>query len=167
MLYVDRPESLPEDEHLFGASGRVQTGSYDVRPLGRACIQAFFGGALARELVRQDALLAYALDELVGLFGTGIRKRLTGAAISDWASDRFSRGSYSHALVGCAGSRAKLASAIDNRLFFAGEATSPVFFSTAHGAYESGLRAAAEIARSLPASVCGFPRRHYVSHVSA
>jgi monoamine oxidase len=33
---------------------------------------------------------------------------------------------------------------VDDRLFFAGEATSPHFFSTAHGARDSGERAAAE-----------------------
>ena len=38
---------------------------------------------------------------------------------------------------------------VDGRLFFAGEATSPHFFSTAHGAYESGVRAASELASSI------------------
>jgi monoamine oxidase len=41
--------------------------------------------------------------------------------------------------------RAVLAAPIDNRLFFAGEATSPNFFSTAHGARDSGERAAKEV----------------------
>jgi monoamine oxidase len=34
-------------------------------------------------------------------------------------------------------------------LFFAGEATSPNFFSTAHGARDSGERAAGEVLKSL------------------
>jgi monoamine oxidase len=38
---------------------------------------------------------------------------------------------------------------VDGRLFFAGEATSSKFFSTTHGAHETGLRAAAEVTRSL------------------
>jgi monoamine oxidase len=37
-----------------------------------------------------------------------------------------------------------LAAPVDGRLFFAGEATSPHFFSTAHGAHDSGKRAAKE-----------------------
>ena len=47
---------------------------------------------------------------------------------------------YSHALPGYAEMRAVLAAPVDGRLFFAGEATSPNFFSTAHGAgkWESG-----------------------------
>ena len=43
------------------------------------------------------------------------------------------------------GDRAVLAAPIDGRLFFAGEATSPHFFSTAHGARDSGERAAREV----------------------
>ena len=44
--------------------------------------------------------------------------------------------------------RAVLAAPVDGRLFFAGEATSPNFFSTAHGARDSGERAARELLRS-------------------
>jgi monoamine oxidase len=39
---------------------------------------------------------------------------------------------------------------VNDRLFFAGEATSPNFFSTAHGARESGERAAKEVMASKP-----------------
>ncbi|WP_425301956.1 FAD-dependent oxidoreductase [Rhizobium favelukesii] len=40
--------------------------------------------------------------------------------------------------------RRQLAKPFDNRLFFAGEATSATDFSTAHGAYQSGVRAAGQ-----------------------
>ncbi|MCJ9730994.1 FAD-dependent oxidoreductase, partial [Bradyrhizobium sp. PRIMUS42] len=48
--------------------------------------------------------------------------------------------------------RAVLAAPVDGRLFFAGEATSPIFFTTAHGARDSGERAAQEVlaARGKP-----------------
>ena len=73
------------------------------------------------------------------------RKKLKPLAESRWAHDPFARGSYSHALPGHAGKRAVLAAPVDGRLFFAGEATSPNFFSTAHGAGDSGERAAKEV----------------------
>ncbi len=38
---------------------------------------------------------------------------------------------------------------VDNRLFFAGEACSSNFFSTAHGAYETGTAAAEAALKSL------------------
>ncbi len=36
------------------------------------------------------------------------------------------------------------------RIFFAGEATSPDFFTTAHGAQQSGVRAAREAMQTKP-----------------
>jgi len=44
-----------------------------------------------------------------------------------------------------------LAQPFDDRIFFTGEATHPFDFSTAHGAYESGLRAAEEAIAALAA----------------
>ena len=58
-------------------------------------------------------------------------------------------GSIREAKSGHAGDRAVLAAPVDGRLFFAGEATSPEFFSTAHGARDSGERAAREVLASL------------------
>ncbi len=54
-------------------------------------------------------------------------------------------------LPGHAGKRAVLAAPVDGRLFFAGEATSPNFFSTAHGAQDSGERAAGEVLGAVSA----------------
>ena len=60
-------------------------------------------------------------------------------------------GAYSYALPGHANARAALASPFDDRLFFAGEATHAYDFSTAHGAHDSGVRAAEEVIAALPA----------------
>jgi monoamine oxidase len=38
---------------------------------------------------------------------------------------------------------------VEGRLFFAGEATSPGGFSTAHGAYQEGVRAAEAVLIAL------------------
>jgi monoamine oxidase len=70
---------------------------------------------------------------------------------SNWAGLPSIGGAYSHALPGHAGMRQVLARPFDNRLFFAGEATHATDFSTAHGAYESGLRAADEAILALTA----------------
>jgi len=76
-------------------------------------------------------------------------RRLRPLAASFWRQDEFARGSYSYALPGHADDRARLAEPVDDRLFFAGEATSPNFFSTAHGAYETGAAAAEAVLASL------------------
>jgi monoamine oxidase len=38
---------------------------------------------------------------------------------------------------------------VEDRIFFAGEATHETFYSTAHGAWESGVRAADEAIAAL------------------
>jgi monoamine oxidase len=150
MLALDRPEALPADGNLRGATMRTAMGSYHLRPFGQPCIEGFFGGRFAQQLedAGEGALAAQAIEEIVALLGSQFRIRLKPLAESRWAHDPFARGSYSHALPGHAGDRAVLAAPVDGRLFFAGEATSPNFFSTAHGARDSGERAAREVMAS-------------------
>ena len=147
MLALDEPDALPKDGSLRGATMRAAMGSYHLRPFGQPCIEGFFGGSFARELEHagDGAFAAQSIDEIVALLGSDYRKKLKPLAESRWAQDPFARGSYSHALPGHAGARAILAAPVDGRLFFAGEATSPNFFSTAHGARDSGQRAAGEV----------------------
>jgi monoamine oxidase len=151
MLSLDQPETLPKDGNLRGATMRTAMGSFHLRPFGQACIEGYFGGSFARQLedAGDGALAAQAIDEIVALLGSDFRRRLKPLAESRWAHDPFARGSYSHALPGHAANRAVLATPVDGRLFFAGEATSPNFFSTAHGARDSGERAAGEVLDSL------------------
>lgn len=145
-LGLDKPDDLPIDGHMRGAIDRVATGSYQLLPFGQPCIEGYFGGSFARllEEAGDGALGAAAVDEIVGLLGSDYRKRLRPLASSRWALDEFALGAYSCALPGHAGDRAILAAPVDNRLFFAGEATHPFYFSTCHGARDSGERAAKE-----------------------
>jgi monoamine oxidase len=126
---------------------RTAMGGFHLRPFGQPCIEGFFGGRFAQELedAGDGALAAQSINEIVALLGNDFRRKLKPLSESRWAHDPFARGSYSHALPGHAGDRAVLAAPVDNRLFFAGEATSPNFFSTAHGARDSGERAAGEV----------------------
>src|SRR6266487_3062632 len=147
MLALDEPEALPKDGNLRGATMRTAMGTFHLRPFGQPCIEGFFGGRFARELedAGDGALAAQGIDEIAGFLGNDYRRKLRPLRESRWAHDPFARGSYSHALPGHAGARALLAAPVDGRLFFAGEATSPNFFSTAHGARDSGERAAGEV----------------------
>jgi monoamine oxidase len=149
-LTLDHAEEFRPDTRLFGRTDRVGTGSYHVRPFGRPLIEGFFGGRLARELEEggEAAFAAFAVNELAGVLGGDIRKRLKPVAVSAWGRDPYARGAYSHALPGRAGCRAALA-APTNRVFFAGEACSVHDFSTAHGAYRTGRRAAEQALEAL------------------
>jgi monoamine oxidase len=144
-------ETMPVEGNLRGATMRTGMGTYHIRPFGQPCIEGFFGGRYAQSLedAGDGALAATAIDEIVSFLGSDFRRRLKPLAESRWAHDPFARGSYSHALPGHAGDRAVLAAPVDGRLFFAGEATSPEFFTTAHGARDSGERAAGEVLAAL------------------
>jgi monoamine oxidase len=144
MLALDRPETLPAEARLFGGIDRPATGSYHLRPFGRPLIEGYFGGELARELetAGEEAFAAFAIDEIAAQLGGDMRARLRPLAVTAWAGDPFARGSYSYGRPGQADQRAVLARPVDGRLFFAGEACSRESFSTAHGAYETGVDAA-------------------------
>jgi monoamine oxidase len=146
-LALAEPEALPKDGNLRGATMRTEMGTYHIRPFGQPCIEGFFGGRYARALEDEGdgAIAAASIDEIVQFLGNDFRRKLKPLKESRWARDPFARGSYSHALPGHADKRAILAAPVDGRLFFAGEATSPNFFSTAHGARDSGKRAAKEV----------------------
>jgi monoamine oxidase len=146
-LALEDPEALPVEGNLRGATMRTEMGTYHIRPFGQPCIEGFFGGRFAQSLedAGPGAFAAASIDEIVGFLGHDFRQKLKPLAESRWSHDPFARGSYSHALPGHADKRAVLATPVDGRLFFAGEATSPGFFSTAHGARDSGERAAEEV----------------------
>jgi monoamine oxidase len=146
-LAGDWPE-IDRNWHVFGSVERTQTAAYQLKPLGQPLVEMFTGGELARDLERAGvaAMLAFALDELAGLFGNRIRTHLTPLAVSAWASDPYARGSYSYARPGHAGDRAIWAEPLGDRIFFAGEAASLHDFSTTHGAYLTGLDAAEQAA---------------------
>jgi monoamine oxidase len=151
MLALDDPDALPKDGNLRGATMRTEMGTYHLRPFGQPCVEGFFGGRFAQTLEDSGdgALAAQSIDEIANFLGNDFRRKLKPLKESRWSHDPFARGSYSHALPGHAGDRAVLAAPVDGRLFFAGEATSPGFFSTAHGARDSGERAAGEVLASL------------------
>jgi len=137
-------EQFESDSRAFGNPARTETAAYHFRPFGRPQIEAYFGGALAAELERggEAAFHEFAVGELVALLGSDFARRIKPLHIHCWGSDPFSQGSYSFALPGRADSRAALATPVDNCLFFAGEACSPSDYSTAHGAYLTGVAAA-------------------------
>jgi monoamine oxidase len=151
-LQVEGATSLPAETRFFGAIDREATGNYHIFPFGRRLIEGYFGGALARELEKTKALTPFAIEEIAAILGTDIKRSLRPIAETAWASEPYSRGSYSFASIGNSDARVELAKPVDQRLFFAGEACSRNDFSTAHGAYRTGLRAAAEVLEALKTS---------------
>ncbi|WP_303543838.1 flavin monoamine oxidase family protein [Sphingomonas natans] len=153
---VPEPNDLPENGHLLGSPRRAATGSYYLRPFGHPVIEVFLGGAAARALESEGdgAAEAFAREELGALLGSDFARRLDFITGSAWAKCETIRGSYSHALPGCADARADLAQPVDERILLAGEACSAKDFTTAHGAYETGIAAADRLDATLAALPC-------------
>ena len=110
----------------------------------------FNAGAQAREMETLDdrAMAASAHAALKAMFGESFPAPVA-AQVTRWAQDPFSFGSYSFNAVGT-GPRTRQALAApewDGRLLFAGEATAPRHFGTAHGAVMSGVAAASALMR--------------------
>ena len=145
---LDGAEAFAPDTRLVGAPGRRDTGSYTLRPRGRDLVEGYFGGDYARRLEAGGlpAFVDAARREITEALGHDLGSGLTPIVATAWARDPFAMGSYSHALPGHADDRSVLATLFEDRIAFAGEATSPRFFSTAHGAFEEGTRAARAMA---------------------
>ena len=148
-LAVDRPE-WPAHAHLTGNPHSACTASHRLSPFGLPIIESFFGGACAEAMADERAAIDFAIRELVALLGSDWRPRLHPLGATRWRDAAHIHGSYSHAAVGHAGARAALAAPVDDRLFFIGEACSAHDFSTAHGAYQTGIDAAAAILGLMP-----------------
>jgi len=150
-LRVDGVE-LPNNGHLVGDPHSNHTASYRLGLFGLPLIECFFGGDCAEALETEGdgAAADFAIRELVALLGSEWRNRLTPLVTTRWRAEPHIHGSYSHARVGAAAQRAVLAAPVDDRLFFAGEACSRTDFSTAHGAYETGIDAARALIGTLP-----------------
>ena len=143
-LSLEGAEEFEKDTRLFGRIDRAGTGAYHFRPFGRPQIEVYLGGRPASELeaAGEGAFFDFAVSELTVLLGSAFVHRIRPIQIHRWGADPFSRGSYSFALPGCADCRQALAAAVYDRLFFAGEACSSADFSTAHGAFLTGVAAA-------------------------
>lgn len=148
ILAVAGPLPWPAHSHLIGDPHARETASYRLSPFGWPIIEAFFGGACAEALEGGDAA-AFAIDELVALLGADWRARLTPLGVTRWRQEPWIGGSYSHARIGQAGQRQVLAEPVQGRLFFAGEACHRHDFSTAHGAWETGVAAAEAVLASV------------------
>lgn len=150
-LEIARDAAFAPDSHAYGDLRDPRAAAYSIRPNGWPVIEAFLGGEGARILEEEGpaAGFAHTKAELVGLFGSDVASAIRPLAATSWSRMATIGGAYSCALPGQARARARLAKPFEDRLFFAGEATHPFDFTTAHGAHDSGVRAANEALAAL------------------
>lgn len=112
---------------------------------GHPVLVGFVAGttASAFEHLSVDAIQTAAMKVLREIFPNAPEP--SKVITTRWNSDPYSRGSYSVIPLGANSHLFDQLGAPEGRIHFAGEATKMLYQGTAHGAYTSGLRAAAEI----------------------
>ena len=124
-----------------------------LRPFGTSASVAFIGGQFARDLAAESnadqVAFDLALESLASAFGSDIKQMFVKGHFTKWAEDPYARGAYSAANVGRNDQRRVLRASVDDRVFFAGEATIPKWATQATAAYLSGHLAAEEVADEL------------------
>lgn len=125
--------------------------SFQIRPFGQELAIAYLGGRFAEEMEKagEAASIEMARAALVDMFGSAILGKIVKVATTAWCGDPHMLGAYASALPGHAGERALLAEPVEERLFLAGEAVHPTWFSTVHGAWRSGISAAERVEASF------------------
>ncbi|MDG2533074.1 NAD(P)/FAD-dependent oxidoreductase [Sphingomonas sp. HITSZ_GF] len=141
---LDGADDVDANAHLLGNPHSALTGTYTLKPFGRPLVECMLGGDGARAMEKEglNGAADFAIGELVNLLGSDWRAKLRFVAGSAWGRETYVLGGYSHARPGQHGARAVLRAGVDPRIRFAGEAVSDGEFSTAHGAYNTGVAAA-------------------------
>ena len=98
-----------------------------------------------------------ACAELAKIFSLPLpylRGQLTGCATHDWQTDPLSCGAYSYVPVGALDAVLKMATPVQDTLYFAGEHTDVTgHWGTVHAAMRSGMRAARQVLSSTRAQI--------------
>ena len=146
LSFARKAIDAPAGRSVSGLTRKGQAFDAIVRPYNRDAAVVFVGGAHARELEEQGggAAVSFALSAMAEIYGDELRGVVAHSFATRWGKDPFARGSWSMAIPGRAEARLVLAQPHHDRVFFAGEATDPVWATRVGGAYASGLRAAQE-----------------------
>lgn len=155
-LYLQFPAAFWDgDAELFGfvseEKGRWCEWYNMQELLDKPVLLGFVAGSYAVEMETHtdQEIVRDAMDVLRMMFGNEIPEP-TQVYMTRWAMDPYAGGSYSYIKTGSRPwMRKTLASPIDDKVFFAGEATDSDYPATVHGAYLSGIREAKSIHRVL------------------
>jgi monoamine oxidase len=144
-------EEMPEHSGALASISAEDTMSFQIKPFGWPMANGYLAGEAGRaiEAEGKEAMFETGLTALVSMFGSDFKKHVIKTACSSWDYEPYIRGGYAAARPGHAHERANLATPVGDKVFFAGEATSPDFFSTCHGAHMTGIAAANHVARVL------------------
>jgi len=114
------------------------------QPFGNDYVEIVTGGRISEWLEKsgERATIDFVLTKLREAAGNQSVPDPVRHIVSAWDQDAWTKGAYSCARPGAADQRSILAQPIDERIFFAGEATSSDAYASVHGACISGSDAA-------------------------
>ncbi|MGB7427773.1 MAG: NAD(P)/FAD-dependent oxidoreductase, partial [Microcoleaceae cyanobacterium] len=120
-------------------------------PCGHDYIFGNIGGQFAWDLYAegQDAVVDYALEQLVRCVGSDAHAHFVKGLATDWADNPLTLGAYGAVKPRAWGARAKLSQPLGDRLFFAGEAVGGATSALVNGAFKSGKSVAGDVARAI------------------
>jgi monoamine oxidase len=123
-------------------------------PVHSQLFTAWAGGPSAEKMLHlsKNEIINRAIRDLARLFTPSeekLREEIEHVYFHDWHQDPYSRGTYTTLMPGHVEALKEFAAPIESTLFFAGEATETEgVYSTVHGAFRSGVRAAHEALES-------------------
>jgi monoamine oxidase len=114
------------------------------QPFGQDYVEIVTGGRIAEWMEKsgERATIDFVLAKLREAAGNKAVPDPSHHIVSAWDQDEWVKGAYSCARPGAADQRPILAQPIDDRIFFAGEATTSSAYASVHGACISGRDAA-------------------------
>jgi monoamine oxidase len=116
---------------------------------GKAILAGYVVGDAAKRVgtMTDDQVVKEALESLREMFGADKVPVPNNTLVTRWGTDEFSLGAYSFQKVGSDfyDDRNNIMKQVDDKVWFAGEATSVKYPSTTHGALLSGIEAAQNI----------------------
>lgn len=142
------PNSLTDQEIGMTWQGGDQPTGKESRS---ACLVGFSGGRAAEKFLQlKDQNRKKRFEEISTQLFQDYPKYAGKNAIMAWPEEPWTQGGYSSPLLGQVTTVfPKLEEGVKNRLFFAGEHTSPSFYGYMEGALQSGVRAAQQVIRLL------------------
>ncbi len=125
-------------------------------PAGHDYMIGFMGGSFGRAMEREgeEAAIAFALERLVDILGSDVRRHFVRGTMAGWDGNPRTRGAYSAARPGGFAARRVLAEPLGDRVFFAGEAMATPYATLVTGAHMHGARVAEDVAFTLDAPGC-------------
>lgn len=122
-----------------------------IKTSGKPTLVALMAGEAAHyaEATSNDQLIREVTDRLDSMFAPNPVPLPTETIVTRWSKDPFARGSYSYVGPRTQAGDYDVMARPHGPLHFAGEATCGTHPATVHGAYLSGLRAAAEVVEAM------------------